>query len=193
MPITLTETDTAGPGLQTLCGLFTSQLETNALSLEASQGGTAGSTITTFTHAAQADTRISFQFTSPTNVPNSTSWESGNWVVRLEVTTANMNVDWDAVEICRVDSGGVNVATVVATSGLAINLGTTGVKSTTQSGTAQSGANATHRMGISIDIKNGTSMTQSWAGKPSQNIDTPVNQGGAVADVGWQNLVGVGR
>jgi hypothetical protein len=48
-------------------------------------------------------------------------------------------------------------------------------------GAAQASASATDRNQIGIDINSTSSMTQSCAFKPSQNIDTPVTQnGGAV-------------
>ena len=174
MPLILTETDTVSNQPDIAC---TSQTLEYADERVATSGGTAGVTENTRSHPAVADTRVAVTYASVANEPNSTSWEAGNWVVRFEVTTANKNLTWDEADICRQNASLVHIANVGAVDALGIALGTTGVKSTTISGAAQT-AGATDRIVVFGAFTNSTTMTQAIGIKPSQNIDTPVTQGG---------------
>jgi hypothetical protein len=181
MPITLTQTDTAGAfAVGTYCGSARGTFTTPAQKL-ATSGGTAGTGTNSVTHAAAANNQYAWTFTSAAGEPNNTSWESGNWTVRIEITTANANFSaWDAL-CCRVDSGGTSQGTVFTNTAGVGDISTTGVKSVTVAGAAQAGASATDRILVEIGINSTSSMTQSCSFKPSQNIDTPVTQnGGAV-------------
>lgn len=181
MPIVLVETDTA---TDHTCGTSAAPCdaslgESGFFGKKGVVGGTAGITEVTLTHAAVADERAAFGIVSESAVPNSASWESGNWVFRFEVTTANMNVEWSQVCAHALLNGACTTnGQAVSATGLAISLGTTGVKSSTQAGSAIT-PNATDRIKCSFEVTNNTSMTQAWGVKPSQNIDTPVNQGAA--------------
>ena len=180
MPIVLTETDTNSGHICGVAFLVCADVlayYTDKLNKEAAEGATAGVTAFTVSHGNVADLRAPFAFTSPASVPNSTAWESGNWIIRFEVSTANMNLTWNKVCVFAVLAGACTKnGTALDVASLGIGLGTTGVKSTTQSGSALT-TNAGDRILASVGFKNGTSMSQSIGIKPSQNIDTPVNQG----------------
>lgn len=106
-------------------------------------------------------------------VPASTNWAAGDWTVRYNVSSANMNMTWVATYICRVSSTCVNQATIGSLTGQSISLGTTGVKSMTVSGSAQT-PGATDKIVIMFVFTNGAMTAQSWgASAISANIDSP--------------------
>src|SRR5262245_22125352 len=71
---------------------------------------------------------------------SSAAWNSGNWTVRLNVTTANANITWTDTYICRLNSSNVSQATIGSLTGQSTSLGTTGVKTHTVSGSSQTPA-----------------------------------------------------
>ena len=181
MPIILTETDTAADDCTTTqiaCSGFAASGDQSRK--KATAGGTAGTTAVTLATGGTDFIRTQIGFQSANDEPNSTSWESGNWVVRVEVTTSNMNVTWENTYVCRITgpTGGCAASNSVGSlTSQGTSLGTTGVKTHTVSGAAQAGAAATDEMAIMLATDD-NGMVQSWAFKPSQNIDTPVNQDG---------------
>lgn len=136
----------------------------------ASDGGTAGVTEATGSHFANASDQRDILFEI---VPAAgTTWAAGNWTVRLNVTTANMNLTWDTVYICRVNSSCVSQATIASATGLAISCGTTGVKSTTVSGAVQT-PGAGDKIVVLLEFDNGSMTTQTFGITPNQLIDSP--------------------
>lgn len=177
MAIILTETDTAGTcSVSNYCnsGLI---VNSSTTAKKATSGGTAGTTAVSVTIDASGvgNSDLFVGFTSANNEPNNCSWESGTWTFRIEITTANMNItSWDCM-ICRLTSGCVNAGTVVSEGFGTGDFSTTGVKSGTASGSAQAGASSTDLIFVALGAGAGT-MTQTFGYKPSQNIDTPINQ-----------------
>lgn len=58
-----------------------------------------------------------------------TTWEAGDWICRISVSSANSAIYWDKVQICAVQGG---VYTTIATkTGINMFLGSNGTKSTT--------------------------------------------------------------
>lgn len=115
MTITLTETDTAsglGDGTVFCAGGSSVTSEVNNV---ATSGGTAGTTDSSSLTIPSSSTRVFAAFVSASGEPNSISWEAGNYVAKVEVTTAaagSGNTTWDGVYICRLNSGLSNQATV---------------------------------------------------------------------------------
>ena len=178
MPITLIQTDIAADcAFGEYCSAIAAGSATSAK--RATSGGVAGVTAVTVTAQNDSSFHSLINFNSIANEPNSASWESGTWTVRIEVTTANMNMINNSAVVCRVSSACVNIAEVGVTGNL--DFSTTGVKSATASGSAQS-ASASDVIEVVISTNNNFTMAQSFGYKPSQNIDTPVNQGVAGGD-----------
>ena len=179
MPIILTQTDNAGecPLINT-AGCDTSDINGATSLKEATSGGTAGVTAVSLTQDAVIATKQAIGFTSKNGEPNSTACEPGTWTVRLEITTANKNLDDLLARVCRKND---LCNPMDAFGSVDLDLGdvaTTGVKSASQSLTP--GGNppsASDQIHVVIKVHNSTAMTQTFAYKPSQNIDTPVNQG----------------
>lgn len=105
-------------------------------------------------------------------VPNGYDGSAGNWTVRLNVTTANANITWDGVTICRMNSACVSQGTIVASVTLGISLASTGVKSTTKTGLFQSFAGG-DKVIVILAFSNAAGTTQSFAFTPDQLIDSP--------------------
>lgn len=190
MPLVLRETDTASDDPFDASGGCSSGFADNSTtsSKQATSGGTAGVTAVSLTLDAQNANLDTIQFESAAGEPNSTAWESGTWTVRIEITTSNKNITgWD-VAICRRNSAGVpqeRLGNGIGVGGFA----STGVKTAIFTGNAAVGELATDQIGITIAPLNSTTMTQTFGYKPSQNIDTPVNQGvagGDGTDFPWQ-------
>ena len=182
MPIVLTQTDTAAACTQDACGNAAIQFEFSAK--QATAGGTAGVTAVSLTQNTLNLERSTIFFQSADGEPNSTSWEAGAWTFRLEVTTANKNLGWGPVGGSSNNGVGIGsmtpgcVCTDVWDFSLnGVDLSTTGVKTQTFTTVGNSARSASDRIWIVYGIHNETTMQQAWAYKPSQNIDTPVNQG----------------
>tara|TARA_R100001082_G_scaffold75000_1_gene43376 strand:+ start:947 stop:1999 length:1053 start_codon:yes stop_codon:yes gene_type:complete len=58
-----------------------------------------------------------------------TTWEAGNWICRVNVSQANSNVFWDSVEICAYKDG--STTAIASKTGIATNLSSTGTLSET--------------------------------------------------------------
>ena len=99
------------------------------------------------------------------------SWNAGNWTVNLDVNVANANVTWVGLDICRISSGCVSQASI-ATQSLSINLGTTGVKSTTVTGVAQN-PSAGDKVVVLLSFTNSAATLQSWTVNSDQPIVSP--------------------
>jgi hypothetical protein len=140
---------------------------------KATQGGTPGTTTPTISLSGNQTNSRGIHFESAANEPGQTSWPAGNWVVRLNITTANANITWTGTYICRVNSSGQSLATVGSLTGQSLGLGSTGVQSMTISGSAQS-ANVTDRIYIVLVFSNSQTSLQSFNYQPNQFIDTPI-------------------
>ncbi len=179
MPITLVQTDDASDLAPfDYCGGL---LDDAAPAQAGVVGGTAGSSAVSITcDNGLKDVTISYlNVFSESGVPNSTAWEAGNWTLRTEITTADMDLtDLDCC-VRRVNSAGVNQQTIILVADLG-DATTTGVKSVTAAGTSAD-ASATDRILVDYLVFNANNMGDTFAFSPSQNIDTPVNQGGAPA------------
>jgi hypothetical protein len=100
------------------------------------------------------------------------TWAAGNWIVRLNITTAITGPTWEECYICRASAGCASQATIGSVTAQAISLATTGVKSVTISGAAQTPA-AGDVVEIVLVFSNSQTMTRAFAFTPDQLIDTP--------------------
>lgn len=171
--INLQETDSAATcGIAVYCSGGTSQASSPKL---AQSGGSAGSTPVTISINGSTSLRIVFGFDCP--IAAGATWDAGTWTVRWNVTTANMNLTWEEVHICRLSSSCVNQATIGSATALGISLGATGVKTQTVSGAAQS-PSVGDRVYILFVITNAAMTLQSFDITPSEIINTPFDDGG---------------
>lgn len=165
MPISYTETDNTSPVCaNNTCGTVAGGRRT------AENGGTAGSSEITLTINAGSQRDLGF-----TILPaDSVTFDGGSATFRIEVTTANMNLEWDRVQVARLNSSCVLQETLDNFTGLAIDCSTGGVKSTTQTLSAASTHDSGDRICVFFEFINTAMGGSSDLGvTPSQDIDTP--------------------
>jgi hypothetical protein len=105
-------------------------------------------------------------------VPVGYVWAAGDYVVRLNVTSANANITWTGTFICRLNSANVNQATIGSLTGQTTSLSATGVKTHTVSGSAQT-PTAGDKI-YAVLVFNSGGANQSFACQFDQLIDTPL-------------------
>ncbi len=138
------------------------------------EGGTPGVNEITITHDGRADPSP-LLFMQPDVEPGA-DIAAGDWITRMNVTTSQMFVDWDEIHICEVSGSGAcsNISTIGSDTGLAIDLGNSGVKSQTTSGSATALAAGESFVCI-FTFANSQVMSNSVGITPDADIDTPVN------------------
>lgn len=142
----------------------------SAFRVVCTNGGTAG----TGTHTLQLSGEATSGHTTYKVIPGTgVSWNAGTWTVRVNITTANMNLTITAIHICRMNSSHNNVSTIGSATGLSIGLGTTGVKSQNVTGSAVGSPAADDYVLIVLTITNGSMTSQSAIATKGQNIDSP--------------------
>jgi hypothetical protein len=150
-------------------------------------GGTAGSSEFTFDIGSGAGQKaVTFQDTPGASV----TWASGNWTIRINVTTAAKNSTWNDVRVRRYNSSCVFQEDLVVAA-LTVDTSTTGVKSTVQSGSA-----ATPSAGDILVVRclfNSTSHSETLGITPSEDIDSPFTAGDETlaVDAGSYSVTGV--
>ena len=171
MALDFQQTDTAGDCPQgAYCGSFSGSPLSGGLTKQCPVGGTAGTVAVATGFAGSVTDARGVHLTLP--VDAAVTWDAGNWTIRLNVTTANMNLTWETAYICRVDSACANQATIGSATALAISLGTTGVKSTTISGAAQT-PTAGDDVVIVLGFANSAMTAQTFQATPDQLISSP--------------------
>lgn len=165
-----------------------------AVSRDAEDGATAGSSEATITLSGGETTVVGMQLVS--DALGVTLWEGGNYTVRVNVTTSDMNITLEEVHLCRVNSSCTNQEDLGGSTGLAIDCGTTGVKTITVEGALTSTASATDHLAVVLVFTNSFSMSSKSIGiTPNQIIDTPIEQAAAAPGGGGArllSLLGVG-
>lgn len=158
---------------------------------QAQNGATAGVTEVTFlVDPRQVDDN---EFSFECILTAGTTGDAGNWVIRANFTTGQMDVTWESCSICRVSSACVNQETIG--SATALGLATTaGVQSTTISGAAVTLA-AGDKVIITLGFSNANTMFARTIGiTPNQLIDSPfMPPAPAGPPVGSLAMMGVGR
>jgi hypothetical protein len=136
------------------------------------ENGTPGTAQQAATFPGQGSNLIGYLSGGP--IDQYYNWNAGTYTWRLNVTGSNMNITLTEVHICRISSGGTNLATVGSATGLGISCSSTGVKSGTVTGTAQS-----HNPGDNIIFlfvfSNGSMSQQTLNITPDQIQNTPID------------------
>lgn len=170
MSLILTQTDAAADcGAMSACSGGSLALETGTSELaEGASGGTTEQTI----KIDSDSTSIAF-FCQTSGGVGETTWESGDYTVRLNVTTgSSFGMYWEAVYICRVDSNCSSVATVGSNTSISKGVYQGGTFSATVSGSSQSAA-STDDLYIIYEFDVGSGPV-SIGVTPDQDIDTPI-------------------
>lgn len=147
-------------------------------------GGSAGSAAKSFSVSAST-TETKFPFTA---VPNLTSYAAGDYVVRLNVTTANMNLTITQVEVLKGSSTCSGLTVIADTGAISQSLASTGVLSWTIAGSSAT-ALTTDKLIVRLNVSNGAMSAQSFGITPNQLFDTPLV---APADTGVGSAAGTG-
>ena len=134
-----------------------------------SDGGSTGSLSTDATIGGLV-TRVVGIFTI--DVAAGVAWNSGTWTVRLNCNAANMNLTLDSVHLCRVNSSCTNQASIGSATSQGISLSTTGVKTVSVTGSAQT-PGVGDRIVVVVGIINGAMTSQATSFTADQNIDSP--------------------
>lgn len=150
------------------------------------RSGTAGSTEITI-DPGNGLTRACLAFQSDTTLPepNVTTWQAGDYVVRLNVTTARSGMIWEETYICERTSGATfnTVASLVGQ--------TTTMDAGTQTHTVNRASDFTAAANSTVYIVmvfTGPAHGGSNAGvTPSLVIDTPIDDG--ISATGWNHLL----
>lgn len=172
MTIDYQQTDSAGD-----CSAATYCSGATALtpSRQASVGGTPGTAENSYSLGAGAIRGIGQVSITPAS---GVTWAAGDWTVRFNVTTSNMNVSLRNIYICRISSACVNLGVIIGSlTGLADAMSATGVKTYTISGAAQT-PNAGDRIMVILVMENTNTMTTQVIGiTPSEIITSPFTAG----------------
>jgi len=141
---------------------------------EVEEGATPGVTEQTISIGEPTATKLRAYYMQPTPAPSTDfDWNAGVWVVRINVTTAGVDIDWEDTYICRVNSGCVSQATIGSLLNQGISLAATGVRTMSVSGIAQTPAAGDSFMvvlGFGLNPPNPGSVGIT----PNQNLDTPL-------------------
>lgn len=175
--IDLQQTDNNGSfGADVMCSGATIG-ETTPQCKSAPKSGSAGSVEVNFgINKAGTEAGIMFQ----SDGIGETSWDAGTYTVRVNVTTAQANLEFAEVYVCRANSSGINQATVGSLTGLTEAL-SAGTHTFNVTGSSQT-AGATDVVYIVLVIFN----TQPHADQtgyftPSLVINTPITSTAAAA------------
>jgi hypothetical protein len=168
MTISFTQTDTAA-----VCGAAAycsgNSLNTNRSLRQATIGGTPGTTAVSQSIDSGAINLIAVFFECI--VGAGVSWDAGTWTINLNVTTGTSGtMDWTGLDICRLNSSCVSQASI-ATASPSVSVTTTGVKTVTVSGSAQS-PSAGDKVMVLLSFSQ-TGPTRSFSYTPNVTIDSP--------------------
>lgn len=175
MAITFQQTDT-----EAACGNFlacsgASQLADNsAVSSDATQDGTAGTTEQTVKNSAGVN-NVAAYMVQCSDAPTNTNWDSGDWVVDFEVTTGNTNITLQEIHICHIDGGACSTTgTIGSMTGIGQAM-SAGIHSYTISGSEVSSPNTSSDPYIVwVFDFGGNHGNEDMGVTPSQTIDSPI-------------------
>lgn len=155
-------------------------------------GGTAG-TVEDKPDLVNAETLV-VSYNDISNDIGETTWASGNYTWRLNITTTSGVVTLEEVYICRLNQSEVSQETLGSATGLGQSLGIAGVVSGTISGSAGTSPASTDRVGIIYVFSN----TSTHGGNdavgitPSELINTPIEATGGGGGRIMSSLLGSG-
>jgi len=173
MAFSYTPTSTAGAAVAAYCSGLT--VDSGPIARKAVTGGTAD-TAETVTIAASATNLIEYGYEiDPTAT---TVWAGGTWTINLNVTTAAATgTTWSEVYICRLNSSNVNQATIGSNTSVGVSVTSTGNKSTTVTGSAQT-PNPGDKVYIVLAFTNSKTSTHTLGVTPAGNdIVSPFIEG----------------
>lgn len=158
---------------------------------QASEGGTPDTTNITFGVVASASDHdtVFFEIIDGTNNLEDLDGATGDWTINLNIVSANMNLRWDEVAVCRLNSSCVNQETIGTNFGGGIIIGTTGVKAKTAAQASVITMGATDVIMVIGSITNlDEMMTQTAAFDPDQDISNQWAVSGAGAPRQFDHL-----
>jgi hypothetical protein len=128
----------------------------------------------TGTYAVQVDANANNRagYWNQILVPAGTAWNAGTWTINIDVTQGATGVTLTSAYLCRVSSSNVNAAMIGSATGLNIDMSTTGLKTLTIAGTAQTPA-AGDFVELIVGFSNSTSSYPIVYWKPNQVINSP--------------------
>lgn len=139
------------------------------------RGGTAGTTEVSPDPDNTTSSILAFQSDTSLPEPNVTTWDAGDYVIRLNVTTARIGTVWAATYICERTSGGAYNA-VASLTGQSIGMDA-GTQTMTVNRATNYAAAATSTIYI-VCVFTGPAHGGSDVGiTPSLVIDTPIDDG----------------
>ena len=105
--------------------------------------------------------------------PGIAYWPAGNYIIPLNITTANTNLTWTETYVHRISHGCSSVALLGSLVGQSISLGTVGIKTMIVAGIAYSN-NENDMIYITLVFSNASAMAQTAVYMPNQVIITPI-------------------
>lgn len=185
MAIDFVQTDTLAP-----CGVIQACLPVapagDADAVQASKGGTPGTTeLACAVAAASSESCLMFELA----IADDDSLDAGTLSLPINVTTAQMDVTWEEIYVCRLNSSCTSQETLGSVTGLARDVSGGGVFTETVSLSAASAHDAGDVVYIVLVFANAHTMTsRNVAVTPDQTISTPftsaVPNDGQVTEVG---------
>ncbi len=160
----------------TLVGCSGGTIATTPIARQVIDGGIPGTNEETIVIADFA-TQAGFMIGSTPLLPGDLSWEDGDWVVRINVTTGDGKVTWEDTYVCRFDANCNSLAVVGSLLAQAISLASTGVQSMTIPGVIQA-ANVDDIFYIVLIFANAGGGPSALGLTPDQILDTPLLQVG---------------
>lgn len=176
MALTFQQTDAVSPCAPMSACAPAKTITTPLVDVAMAPGGTPGTTAESFDIGPGAsDYKAFFQSDDVGKV----DWEAGTWTVNLNVSSAQNNMAWDGVWICRVDNACGTVASVGSETA-SIDISAGGVFSKTVTGAATTGT-TTDAVYVVCQFTNSHSMTARTIGvTPSETVASPIAEPEAV-------------
>lgn len=166
MPVNLNQTDTSTTLAQACSAIAVSGGGARAASPTGTLGS--GAVSTNNQNSGTHNAKIGFEWTPDSG----TTWGAGTWTIRLNVTTGNNNLQIQNIYVCRVNSSGVNQATIGSLTSQNVTA-SAGVKTFNVTGAAQT-PSAGDQVRIVLTVQNSSGvMNQSFSWTANQVIDTP--------------------
>jgi len=174
MSVGLGQTNTSTTPLSIGCGLGSWPLHTNAVAVKLVPNATgSASAATSWTHPAANTALVYAALLTDADLLDFHTWATGDWIVPVNVTTANMNLRVDLVYVCRLNAAGDSQETLKS-----INpdqtLGSTGVINFALAGVSAASYSPGDRIGIYLQVRNTTTMTQTLGITFNQSVFTSI-------------------
>lgn len=174
-----TVTQNGGTGPNLTCFTSTGTPPTGTMSAGAAPGTNSRSSVCL--SAGNGIQNLAFFITDAGNA-NTATW-GGSCVMRFNITTANSNITWSSLEWC--EKSALSSSSVTQTSGLAIGLGTTGVKTASVDVVAYTikSLGVSAQVHLAIVGTNVATMTATFNWLPDQDVTLPFTASAGPASV----------